>query len=80
MGVVLKVLVNKGPLGMHFLKKRVLTKQGTSTMGIFGTGILNSYHDYHVTIKTAYSCCWREGGHVDRKWGGEQGVQTALFA
>ena len=43
MGVVLKVLVKKGPLGIHFLKKGILTKQGTYTMAILGTGILNNY-------------------------------------
>ena len=46
MGVVLKVLVKKGPLGIHFLKKGILTKQGTYIMAILGTGILNNYHIY----------------------------------
>ena len=44
MGVVLKVLVKEGPLGIHFLKKGVLTKKGTYIMAILGTGILNNYH------------------------------------
>ena len=42
-GVVLKVLVKKGPLGIHFLKKGIPTKQGTYIMAILGTGILNNY-------------------------------------
>ena len=29
LGVVLKILVKKGPLGIHFLKKGILTKRGT---------------------------------------------------
>ena len=41
--VVLKVLVKEGPLGLHFLKKGILTKQGTYIMAILGTGILNNY-------------------------------------
>ena len=43
MGVVLKVLVKEGPLGIHFLKG-IQTKQGTYTMAILGTGVLNNYH------------------------------------
>ena len=43
MGVVLKVLVKEGPSGIHFLKKGILTKQGTYIMAILGTGILNNY-------------------------------------
>ena len=39
-----KVLVKEGPLGIHFLKKGILTKQGTYIMAILGTGILNNYH------------------------------------
>ena len=44
MGVVLQVLVKKGLLGIHFLKKGILTKQGTYIMAILVTGILNNYH------------------------------------
>ena len=43
MGVALKVLVKKGPLGIHFLKKGILTKQGTYITAILGTGIFNNY-------------------------------------
>ena len=43
-GVVLKVLVKEGPLGIHFLKQGILTKQGTYIMAILGTGILNNNH------------------------------------
>ena len=42
-GIVLKVLVKEGPLGIHFLKKAILTNQGTYIMAILGTGILNNY-------------------------------------
>ena len=41
---VLKVLAKEGPLGIHFLKKGILTKQGTYVMAILGTCILNNYH------------------------------------
>ena len=44
MGVVLKVLVKEGPLGIHFVKKDFLTKQRTYIMAILGTCILNNYH------------------------------------
>ena len=44
MGVVLKVLVKEGPLGIHFLKRWILTKQVTYIMAMLGTGILNNYH------------------------------------
>ena len=44
MGVVLKVLVKEGPLGIHFFKKGILTRQGTCMMAILGTSILNNYH------------------------------------
>ena len=44
LGVVLKVLVKEGPLGIQFLKKGILTKQGTYIVAILGTGILNNYH------------------------------------
>ena len=43
MGVVLKVLVKEGPLGIHSLTKGILTKPGTY-MAIVGAGILNNYH------------------------------------
>ena len=43
MGVVIKVLVKKGALGIHSLKKGIPTKQGTYIMAILGTGILNNY-------------------------------------
>ena len=43
-GVVLEVLVKEGPLGIHFLKQGILTKQGTYIMAMLGTGILNNYH------------------------------------
>ena len=36
MGVVLNVLVKEGPSGIHFLKKGILTKQGTYIMAIWG--------------------------------------------
>ena len=50
MGVVLKVLVKKRPLGIHILKIEVLPKQGTWIIAILGTSILNNYHieDYHI--------------------------------
>ena len=40
---------SKGPgkgetIGIHFLKKGILTKQGTYIMAILGTGILNNCH------------------------------------
>ena len=43
-GVVLKVLVKEGPLGIHLHKKGILTKQGTYIMALLGTGILKNYH------------------------------------
>ena len=51
MVVVLKVLVREEPLGIHFLKKGIITKQGTYIMVNFGTGILNNYEgDSLLTI------------------------------
>ena len=44
-GVVLKVLVKKGPLEIHFINGNpgILTKQGTYIMAILGTGILDNH-------------------------------------
>ena len=38
-GVLLNILVKKGPLGIHFLKKGIPTKQGTYIMAISGISI-----------------------------------------
>ena len=46
------VLVKEGPLGIHFLKKGMLTKEGTYIMAIFGTGILNNYQIKQETLCT----------------------------
>ena len=51
MGVVLKVLVKEGPLGIHFLQKGILTKEGTYIMVILGTCILNNYHMRYFLLK-----------------------------
>ena len=45
-GAALKVLVKKGPLGKHFLKKGILLKEGTYIVTMLGTKILNNYHLY----------------------------------
>ena len=39
-GVVLKVLIKKGPLGIH----GILAGQGTYSRASLGTGALNNYH------------------------------------
>ena len=44
MWVVLKGLVKKGPLGLHFLKGGILTKLRNLPSGLFGDSILNDYH------------------------------------
>ena len=48
-GVVLKVLVKKKSLGIHFLKRGALTKQGTKLMAILGIGTLpQNSMDTHI--------------------------------
>ena len=44
MGVVLKVLVKKGPLGIHFPPKWDPNQTGNLHMAIVGAGMLNNYH------------------------------------
>ena len=39
-GLLKKVLLKKGPLGMYFLKRGSSLKQGTNIMPILGTGIV----------------------------------------
>ena len=60
MGVVLKVVVKEGPLGIHFLKKGILTKQGTYITAMLGTGILNNYHIPPISGSDLRSglACW----------------------
>ena len=63
-----KVLVKKGPSGIHFVKKGIPTKQGTYIiMAIFGTGILNNYHMFHENVLVAFEQLENtlpEGPHV----------------
>ena len=52
MGVVLKVLVKEGPLGIHFLKKEI----PTYIMAILGTGILNNYYIKTLVLRNVMPC------------------------
>ena len=52
-GIVRKVLVKKGPLGMHFLKRA--NQKGNLHYGHFGEGILNNYHMSHRSVTGTFS-------------------------
>ena len=54
-GVVLKLLVKEGPLGIHFRKKGIRTQQGTYIIAFFGTGILNNYHEVPFLVCYGFS-------------------------
>ena len=57
MGVVLKVLVKKGPIGNTLPESEIQTKKRTYVMAILGTGTSNKYHMSNVMRREQDSVC-----------------------